>query len=269
MTKIIGTDHPVYKSKWKNLKQERFNGAYYYAKEIERNIIPKIDTDRNWVLLNVRPFAFNHSIIFIHNNMYPFIYDWLGSTGFRDLVLVCGVPETCEKVKHIGRTIYLPLSVDVKEVEQYKTRKTRGAAFVGRQPKRNGITFPSDTDFIEGLPRQELLQEMAKYKTVYAVGRTAIEAKILGCNIEPYDPRFPDPSIWKVVDNSEAAAMLQERLNEIDGQTVCDYGRRLLQPLRQTKGFNGSRWRNYSRSDNSSSEECRNKSGRYSHYGNR
>lgn len=216
MTNIISADHPAYQVMWKGLKEDRFNGAYYYAKEIERNIIPKIDTDRNWVLINCRNFAFSHSVIFIHNNMYPGIYDWLRSTSFRDLVLVCGVPETCEKVKHIGRPIYLPLSVDVKEVEQYRTRKIRRAAFVGRKPKRKGISFPYDTDFIEGLPRHELLQEMAKYKTVYAVGRTAIEAKILGCDIEPYDPRFPDPSIWKVMDNSEAAAILQKELDKID-----------------------------------------------------
>ena len=66
------------------------------------------------------------------------------------------------------------------------------------------------------MEHEELLKEMAKYKNVYAVGRTAIEAKILGCNILPYDPRFKDPSIWKVVDTMEAVSLLQKELDEID-----------------------------------------------------
>ena len=59
---------------------------------------------------------------------------------------------------------------------------------------------------------------MAEYKTIYAVGRTAIEAKALGCRLKAYDPRFPKVSRWKVLDNRAAAAMLQEYLDEIDGQ---------------------------------------------------
>ena len=218
MTKIIGTKHPAYKSKRRGMREGRFNGAYYYALEIERNIIPKIKTDRNWVLLNVKCYAYSHSVVFIHNNVNPKLYDWLRMFGYKDLVLVCGIPETCEKVRHIGRTIYLPLSIDVAEVEQYKTEKTKKAAFVGRAAKRRDIEFPEEVDYLEGMERSQLLREMAKYETVYAVGRCAIEAKALGCEIKPYDPRFPDPSIWKVVDNSEAAAILQKELNRIDGR---------------------------------------------------
>ena len=58
---------------------------------------------------------------------------------------------------------------------------------------------------------------MAEYETVYAVGRTAIEAKILGCKLKAYDPRFPKVSRWKILDNKKAAKMLQEMLDEIDG----------------------------------------------------
>ena len=52
---------------------------------------------------------------------------------------------------------------------------------------------------------------------MYAVGRSAIEAKCLGCRIKPYDKRFPDPRIWKVVDNKDAAKILQRELDKIDG----------------------------------------------------
>lgn len=50
---------------------------------------------------------------------------------------------------------------------------------------------------------------VAKYRNALAVGRCAIEAMVLGCEILPYDRRCPDPSIWRVVDNREAAQMLQ------------------------------------------------------------
>ena len=66
------------------------------------------------------------------------------------------------------------------------------------------------------MPREDLLPRLAVYKRCYAVGRCAIEAKILGCDILPYDRRFPDPSIWQVLDNLEAARILQEKLDEID-----------------------------------------------------
>ena len=67
-----------------------------------------------------------------------------------------------------------------------------------------------------GLEHDELLRRMAKYKYVYAVGRTAIEAKILGCEVLPYDPRFPDPSVWQILDNKDAAKILQEAIDEIE-----------------------------------------------------
>ena len=63
------------------------------------------------------------------------------------------------------------------------------------------------------MPRERLLKKMAQYKKIYAVGRTAIEARALGCEILPYDPRFPDVDRWKVIDNLEAAKMLQEELD--------------------------------------------------------
>ena len=146
--------------------------------------------------------------------MHPEHYDWL--SRYDDLVLVCGVPETCQKVKHLGKAIYLPLSVNVSEVERYRAKKTRDTAFVGRRQKRLGVPFPTGTDFIEGIPRDQLLSKIARYRKVFAVGRTAIECRILGCDILPYDERFPDTSVWEIVDSSEAAKMLQVQLDVID-----------------------------------------------------
>lgn len=214
MSLVIDHNNPSYRTRWNSANVNRFNGAFYYSKEIVKNIIPRVKTDRSWILVNTYGVAFDHSIVFIHNNKNPQNYKWL--KGYKDLVLVCGVPETCDKVKHLGKAIYLPLSVDVEYVEQFKTKKTKEVAFIGRPAKRNNIDFSEPVDYIEGLPRTKLLKEMAKYKRIYAVGRCAIEGKILGCKIETYDPRFPDPSIWKVVDNKEAAKILQKELNKID-----------------------------------------------------
>lgn len=211
---IISHNHPKYKQKQRSIGKGRFNGAYYYSVEICRYIIPFVRTDRNWITIGVPNIGVDHSIVFIHNNLHPEHYEWLRK--YDDLILVCGVPETVSKVSHIGKAIYLPLSVKVSEIEPYRTVKTKDTAYVGRKGKRYGVEFPVGTDFIEGLPREKLLAELAKYRRVYAVGRTAIEAKILDCEILPYDERFPDPSIWKVIDSSDAAKMLQKQIDWID-----------------------------------------------------
>lgn len=207
----------IYRASWKLAGDNKFNGAYYYSQEIVANIIPKIKTKRSWVTVNTRSQCEDGAIVFIHNNLEPELYDWM--KPYKDLVLVCGIESTCDKIKHLGTPIYLPLSVDVAEVKQYAVKKkTKDKAFVGRKMKRT-FKLPDDIDYIECLPRELLLEEMAKYKKIYAVGRCAIEAKILGCEILPYDDRFPDPSIWEVLDNAEAAKLLQQKLDEIDGKT--------------------------------------------------
>ena len=213
---IISHNHRKYKQRWDRLGAGRYNGAFYYSKEIVRNIIPNVKTDRNWITVNLPGTGCDHSIVFIHNNLHPQNYDWLSK--YKDIVLVCGVKETCEKVKHLGRAIYLPLSVDTEELEKYKSEEKTGAAFAGRPSKRTmqGVQLPLNIPCIEGLPRDRMLKRMSHYKTIYAVGRTAIEAKALGCNVAAYDARYPDPEVWQVLDNREAAAILQKELDKID-----------------------------------------------------
>ncbi len=214
---IIDHNHPSYRSRWKASGANRWNGAFYYSKEIVKNIIPFVETDRNWMTINTPGYGCDHSIVFIHNNLHPEHYDWLKQ--YDDLILVCGIPETCVKMTHLGTPVYLPLSVDVQQVKTFsKPEKTKEMAFVGRKAKRAKIIFPEGTDYIEGVSRQEMLGLMADYRKVFAVGRTAIEAKILGCEILPYDPRFPNPDRWKIVDNREAAVILNRVLKEIDGR---------------------------------------------------
>lgn len=212
---IVDHTHPAYKLKWEHAGTNKWNGAFYYSQEIVKNIIPLVQTDRNWITVNLPGVGCDHSIVFIHNNKHPERYEWLRI--YKDIILVCGVPETVDKVKHIGKAIYLPLSIDVGYVAQFRTDKTKDAAFVGRPAKRRGIELPDGVDIIEGLPREEMLEQMAQYKTVYAVGRCAIEAKVLKCRLKAYDPRYPKVSKWKVLDNKDAAKLLQEELDKIDG----------------------------------------------------
>lgn len=216
---IVDHTYPLYAKKRNNMprKGDKYNGAYYYSKEIVKNIIPLVKTDRNWITVNIPSLEgdFDHSIVFIHNNKNPNYYQWLRK--YKDLILVCGVPKTMENMVFFGKPVYLPLSVDVKSVEKYKVNnKTKDAAFAGRRVKINN-RVPSTCDILTDMPKSKLLQEMAKYKKIYAVGRTAIEAKILGCEIGVYDDRFPDPRFWKIVDSKDAAKMLQKMIDEIDG----------------------------------------------------
>lgn len=219
---IIDHNHPLYKAKWKTLGADKYNGAYYYSKEIVKNIIPNVKTDRNWVTIRLNDMRVHpdHSIVFIHNNRNPNYYEYL--RNYKDCILVCGMPETRDNVSFFGKAIYLPLSVDVEQVKKYRVKhKTKDSAYAGRPIKLTypSCRVPSSVDVLSGMSQTKLLQEMAKYKTIYATGRTAIQAKILGCEIGMQDSRFPDARIWKVIDNKESAKMLQEMLDLIDGTT--------------------------------------------------
>ena len=213
---IIDHNHPAYREKLQKNPAAKYNGAFYYSKEIVKNMIPLVQTDRNWVTLNIKGVAADHSIVFIHNNLHPERYDWL--KDYEDLILVCGVPETCMRVSHLGRTLYLPLSIDVEYVSQFKAKtKLKRSAFVGRRAKIQLGELPDNIDYLTGLRRQALLPRLARYESVYAVGRCALEARCLECEVLPYDSRFPDPTMWQVVDNKDAALMLNEMIRRIDG----------------------------------------------------
>lgn len=217
---IIDHTHPLYKKRRQNAGNNKYNGAYYYSKDIVNRIIPNIVTDYNWITVNIPELAetdidLNHSIVFIHNNLQPNTYQWLRK--YHDLILVCGVPSTMEKVQFFGTPIYVPLSVDVKSILKYRVmHKTKEMAFAGRLNKLNNHV-PKNCDILSGMPRYRLLSEMAKYQKIYAVGRTAIEAKILGCEIGVYDERFPDPNFWQVLDCYDASKIILRKINQIKG----------------------------------------------------
>lgn len=218
---IIDHTHRLYQAKRKKQAGDKYNGAYYYSRDIVKNIIPELidKTDRNWITIRLPEAGkvHNHSIVFIHNNRNPNYYNYLKL--YDDVVAVCSQPKTAENMRfYTDKVIYLPLSVDVKQIEKYKTKiKDKTVAFAGRASKITN-KVPDYADRLCGMSRSKLLKEISRYYELYAVGRTAIEGKILGCKILPYDNRYPDPNIWEVIDNYDAAKILLKKLNEIDGK---------------------------------------------------
>lgn len=194
------------------------NGAYYYCKEINDRIIPKIKTKRNWVLLNVPKCCYDNSIVFIHNNKNPERYLWM--KDYKNLILVCSNYNTLKNMIELFpefHCIYIPLSVDVEYVKQFKAkRKTRKIGYFGRIEKCPEELEDKKIDKIYSNDRDALLKEVAKYKTVYAIGRCAIEAKILGCEVLPHSGEWQNVK-FEVIDNEEVIPELQRLLNEIDG----------------------------------------------------
>lgn len=216
---IVNHEHPLYIREAQKIPNGSHNGAYYYSKEICENIIPKVLTLRPWVTIHVKGVCYDHAIVFIHSNVNLEQYEWL--KDYDDLILVCSNHDTAKGLEHIGRTVFLPLSVDVDYVNQFRQPKTEKACYAGNRWKFKEDDLakyvPADTHWFPNLPREKLLPMVAKYKECYAIGRTAIEAKILGCEIKVCDHRFPDPDFWQVIDNSEAVNMLQAIIDEIDG----------------------------------------------------
>lgn len=237
--RIIDTTDPNYVAYCKIHHQGNkghFNGAYYYSQEIVKNIIPNVKTDRNWDTLGMRFLRTNdHSIVFIHHNLnHEKVYSWLKQ--YKDLVLVCSTPATLEWAKTVSgcHAVFLPLSVDVDYVKQFKTGKTKDVCYSGNRwsfKRKYENRLPEGVEFPpQNIPREELLKWIAPYKKVYAIGRCAIEAKVLGAEILPFYDPYPDPSFWKVVSNRGAAKILQSLLDQIDTPR-----KKINQPLEPAK----------------------------------
>lgn len=138
------------------------------------------------------------------------------------MVYVCSTTATLEwaSKQRNGHAIYLPLSIDTEYVSQFKTEKTKDACYAGNlwKFKEPDIAkyVPEGTDFPpKNLPREELLKFIAPYKVCYAIGRTAMEASALDCEIRNCDSRYEGVR-WTVVDNRDAAEYLQEQLDILD-----------------------------------------------------
>lgn len=220
---IVSHETPEYVEKRNSLLFGKNNGAYWYSREICENIAPKVKTSRPWVTLNLKGQAADHAIVFIHRNTeHEANLGWLRE--YKDLVLVVSSHVTerwANESMPEAKCLFLPLSVDTAYVKQFMAeKKNRDTCYAGNrwffQAENICRNVPYGTPKFTNLEREELLQAIAPYKKCYAIGRTALEAKILGCQILPFDDRYPNPEFWQVYDNAEAAIMLQDMLNEID-----------------------------------------------------
>lgn len=191
------------------------NGAHIYSQLICKYFVPNIITNRNWVTINCGK-AVDNSIVFIHSNLntekkYAYLKD------YKNLILVCSQKSTCKAVENLGKTLYLPLSIDLEYINSFRCNtKDRQCCYAGRKGKCGMDSLPKQIDYLYDISHEELLSRMAHYLYVYAVGLTALEAKALGCNVLPYDQRFPDPSVWVVKDIKQMIAEFQKALDNLE-----------------------------------------------------
>lgn len=218
---IIDHNHPEYQEIRNNQTKfkGRHNGCWYYSNEIVKNIIPNVWTDRGWNTVGRELSGMcDGMIVFLHDNATPWNYGWLKK--YHDLVLVCSSEYTLNSVIYSGHTVLLPMSIDIEYVKRFRVkRKTKDTCFVGNVwVKANCLNvIPDGVDYISNLPREKLLKEVAKYRKAYAQDRCALECKVLGCELIPFDSSYSCSNVGKLVDNREAAIMLQKELNKIDG----------------------------------------------------
>lgn len=197
------------------------NGAYYYSQEIVKNIIPNVKTTRNWDTLGMKSVgSLDHSIVFLHHGINPDkVYGWLDS--YEDQILVCSTPGTLNWAKSKGKkAIFLPLSIDVEYVKQFRTEKTKRACYAGNRwafkREDEDKNIPSYVDFPpKDMPREEMLKFIAEYRELYAIGRCALEGLVLNCEIKPFFHKCMNPDRWKVLDNREAAEILRNELKKL------------------------------------------------------
>lgn len=214
---IIDHTHPEYEKIRNGIGNGRYNGCWYYSREIVKNIIPNVKTNRDWNTVG-RELDGMHDgmIVFLHDNSTPWHYEWLKK--YKDLVLVCSSEYTRNSVIYSGHAIILPMSIDTEYVKKFRVKeKTKDTCFVGNEWVRANThtAIPDKVDFFSGMPREQLLKEVAKYKRAFAIDRCAQEVQVLGCELLPIETSYRCDS-FEVLDNRDAAKLLQKQLNEID-----------------------------------------------------
>ena len=206
---IFGINRERHK-KWHSSKQfGRNNGAYWYARDIEANILPKIESTGVIVTAGASIYSSRDipegSIIVCHDNRTT--KSSYGHLFNHNMLWVASKHSTVETLQSYGeRAVYIPLSIDAAYVAQYKTRKTKGTAFVGNAwgfKSEYLKSLPPDVAKLSEMERDELLQEMAKYKHVIAEGRCLMEAQVLGCKTEVPVYKDKESVYVEALDNAE------------------------------------------------------------------
>lgn len=218
---ILGTNSPVYRH-WRDKQSHgKENGAYYYSKEIEENILPELKLDMFFVTAGAALYTPRElpdgAIVICHDNRST--RQSYGRLFGKGVIWVCSKHSTVEKLEGYGeRAVYVPLSIDTEYVKQFKRKKTKDTAYVGNAWafKREYLnSLPDDIEQLSGMARVKLLKEMAKYKRVLAEGRCLMEAQVLGAKTEV--PKYDGhESVYvEALDNREAVKYWREALEPI------------------------------------------------------
>lgn len=187
---VYGTQTPRF-TLWRDKQTHgKENGAYYYSKEIEDNILPELGFDMFFVTAGAAIYTPRElpdgTIVICHDNRST--KQSYGKLFGKGMIWVCSKHSTVKTLEGYGeKAVYVPLSIDTEYVKQFKRKKTKDTAYVGNAWafKREYLnSLPIDIEQLSGMPRVKLLKEMAKYKRVLAEGRVYLEAMILGCKVE-------------------------------------------------------------------------------------
>ena len=220
---VYGTKSDRYISWRKSVVKGVHNGAYYYAKEIEDLILPKIKGNILIVTAGGTLYKSNDipdgSVIVCHDNQNP--KNAYSKMFKKDILWICSKESTVKKLKKYGeKAVYVPLSIDTEYVKKFKRKKTKDIAYVGNAWafKREYLnSLPDDIEQLSGMPRESLLKEMAKYKRVIAEGRCFMEAEVLGAKCEI--PKYDNPKIGAIT------------RTVLDSRDAVKYWREVLEPI--------------------------------------
>lgn len=218
---ILGTKSPVYRH-WRDRQSHgKENGAYYYSKEIEENILPELNLDMFFVTAGAALYTPRQlpdgAIVICHDNRST--RQSYGSLFGKGIIWVCSKHSTVETLEGYGeKAVYVPLSIDTEYIKQFKRKKTKDIAYVGNawDFKREYLNnLPSDIEQLSGMARVKLLEEMAKYKRVIAEGRCLMEAQVLGSKTEVPKYEHAEAVYVEALDNREAVKYWREALEPI------------------------------------------------------
>lgn len=227
---IIIQDHTTkeYLIAQSKLSAGKFNGAYFYSKEIVESFIPNINTTYNWQTINHQT-APEHCIVFVHSNNALERYDYL--LKYNDVILVCSTHNSLNQLKRKGhkKVIYVPLSIDTDYLDNFKNdNEKNGTIATGNQWAFTNETkkffIKNNIKHYHDIPREQLLTLMSNAETIYAIGRTAMEAIYLGANVIQPDKEYPVEKYTTYYKQEDAIRILQQEIDKYDKQELIVVG---------------------------------------------
>lgn len=235
---VYGTSSRKF-TNWRNGKTSgKENGAYYYSKEIEDNILPEIKADVLIVTAGAALYAArelpNGCIVVCHDNRST--KESYGRLFGKNIIWVCSKQSTVDTLEGYGeRAVYIPLSIDTKYVKKFKCKKTKDTAYVGNAWafKRDYLnSLPANIEQLSNMSRETLLKEMAQYKNVIGEGRVYLEAMVLGCKVEL--PKYENITVEtpELFDNRETIPEWRKLLEAIHEEQSG------FRTIRATREFN-------------------------------